>query len=458
MGALARFDVPFLAAVVAVYFSQGFRSSFTGLAVQYVLKDGFRLDPSAMAGVVATTILPWSLKPLYGIVSDCVPIGGRRRRPWLQIFFGINLVAHFLLWLGVGSSGSEWNRLGPFVACLVLASLGGAAADVVIDALIAEKSRGCSETENGAIQSFAWSSMAAGGLLGSALSGAAMRTAGPRAMFLATCVSPLAGLLAVSRVREGIGPRGTSLEEVGEGETPPPSSVAEHLTVLLRAASSPAIWRPLVYFFAVGACSPSLDPSLFYFFTGELGLSADFLGGAKAVAWGGAMLGSIIYNNGLRDSPVRPVLAAVQACQALAVAANVLLVTRRSATLGIPDGVFVMLSSLAGEALSVLRMMPFSVIAARLCPPGVEGTMFSLFMSANNAGMAAGSYGGGLLARTLGIQEGAGSSYDGGGALEHAPLATGLAVQASAMLLPLALIPLLLPRGLSSADTGLKAE
>jgi len=446
MGALARFDVPFLVAVVAVYFSQGFRSSFTGLAVQYVLKDGFLLDPSAMAGVLATTILPWSLKPLYGIVSDCVPLGGRRRRPWLQISFAINLAAHLLLWVGVGSSGGTWDRLGPFVGCLVLASLGGAAADVVIDALIAEQCRGGSEAENGAIQSFAWSSMAAGGLLGSLLSGAAMRWAGPRAMFLATCAAPLAGFIAVARVNE---PPTAGDEEVA-GEASPPRSVAEHFVVLFRAASGPAIWRPLVYFFAVGACAPSLDPSLFYFFTGELGLSADFLGGAKAVAWGGAMLGSILYNSRLRDTPVRPVLAAVQACQALSVAANVLLVTRRSAGLGIPDGVFVMLSSLAGEALSVLRMMPFSVIAARLCPPGVEGTMFSLFMSANNAGMAAGSYGGSVLARALGIQEGAGQG--------HAPLATGLGVQASFMLLPLLLIPLLLPGGLASAEPARKTD
>ena len=33
---------------------------------------------------------PWSFKVIYGILSDCFPIFGYRRRPWITIFWSIS--------------------------------------------------------------------------------------------------------------------------------------------------------------------------------------------------------------------------------------------------------------------------------------------------------------------------------------------------------------------------------
>lgn len=48
--------------------------------------------------------------------------------------------------------------------------------------------------------------------------------------------------------------------------------------------------------------------------------------------------------------------------------------------------------------------MPLLVLAARLCPAGIEGTFFALLMSVDNVGMLSASWAGGLLLQATGIR------------------------------------------------------
>ena len=51
------------------------------------------------------------------------------------------------------------------------------------------------------------------------------------------------------------------------------------------------------------------------------------------------------------------------------------------------------------------RMMPFLILSGQLCPPGIEGTLFALFMSINNLGSTLGSFLGAALASALNQDE-----------------------------------------------------
>ena len=50
--------------------------------------------------------------------------------------------------------------------------------------------------------------------------------------------------------------------------------------------------------------------------------------------------------------------------------------------------------------------MPFLILSGQLCPPGIEGTLFALFMSINNLGTTLGSFVGAGLASMLNINSG----------------------------------------------------
>ena len=75
------------------------------------------------------------------------------------------------------------------------------------------------------------------------------------------------------------------------------------------------------------------------------------------------------------------------------------------------------------------RFMPFLVLSARLCPPGIEGTLFALFMSAFNFGNTLGGYLGASLASHLGITA---TSFDN--------LTAGILIQAACTLLPILML------------------
>ena len=60
---------------------------------------------------------------------------------------------------------------------------------------------------------------------------------------------------------------------------------------------------------------------------------------------------------------------------------QVLLATHANQAMGIPDKLFALTDSAVLSALGQLAFMPTLVLAARLCPPGSEGTLFASLMS-----------------------------------------------------------------------------
>lgn len=66
------------------FWVQGFRC-FPWMAVNFFLKDGLNVDPSTLQLLQNSANLPMVAKPLYGIVSDAVYIGGQHRIPYIAI-------------------------------------------------------------------------------------------------------------------------------------------------------------------------------------------------------------------------------------------------------------------------------------------------------------------------------------------------------------------------------------
>jgi hypothetical protein len=56
------------------------------------------------------------------------------------------------------------------------------------------------------------------------------------------------------------------------------------------------------------------------------------------------------------------------------------------------------------QAIARIKWMPLLVLAARLCPPGIEGTFFALLMSIDNLGTLSSSWVGSVLLRVTGIR------------------------------------------------------
>ena len=69
-------------AVMTVYFVQGVLG-LASLARTYFLKDQLGLSPGEATALMGITTLPWVIKPVYGFLTDGLPIFGYRRKPYL---------------------------------------------------------------------------------------------------------------------------------------------------------------------------------------------------------------------------------------------------------------------------------------------------------------------------------------------------------------------------------------
>ena len=71
-----------------VYAVEGIGQARTGLVAQplsYWLKQTLHWTPVTISASLAILDLPWVIKPVWGAISDFVPLFGYRRRPYLVL-------------------------------------------------------------------------------------------------------------------------------------------------------------------------------------------------------------------------------------------------------------------------------------------------------------------------------------------------------------------------------------
>lgn len=85
----------FVFGVVAVYgISQGLGGALARVGTEYYMKDVQKVQPSEAQIYGGITSIPWLVKPLWGLLTDVLPIVGYHRRPYFILAGNITLY-HF---------------------------------------------------------------------------------------------------------------------------------------------------------------------------------------------------------------------------------------------------------------------------------------------------------------------------------------------------------------------------
>ena len=80
-----RYDTTFVVLLGLLYFNQGLKV-LSSLANSTLFKEHYKLDPGQVQILSSVISFPWSIKIVYGLISDNLPIFGSRRRSYLVIF------------------------------------------------------------------------------------------------------------------------------------------------------------------------------------------------------------------------------------------------------------------------------------------------------------------------------------------------------------------------------------
>ncbi|MGC1307915.1 MAG: folate/biopterin family MFS transporter [Phormidesmis sp.] len=363
-----------LSAILMVYFVQGILG-LARLAVSFFLKDSIALSPAEVSALMGIAALPWTIKPVFGFLSDGLPIFRYRRRPYLILSGILGAIA----WLAMATLVDTPLKA---TAAILLSSASVAISDVIVDSLVVERAREEDQGDAGTLQSLAWGASAVGGLITAYLGGLLLEHTSTQVIFGITATFPLvvcgvAWLIAEDPVSEK-----SNLKVV-----------VEQVRLLKGAVSQKEIWLPALFLFLWQA-TPTADSAFFFFSTNELGFQPEFLGRVRLVTSLASLIGIWIFQRFLKEVSFRKIFGWSTVISAALGMTTLLLVTHANRAIGIDDQWFSLGDSLVLTVAGQIAFMPVLVLSARLCPPGVEATLFALLMSVVNLS--------GLLSHELG--------------------------------------------------------
>ncbi len=351
-----------------IYFVQGVAEPTEGLVAQPVrsLLKTWGLPAGTIAGFVALLALPWSLKPLFGAVSDFVPLLGWRRKSWLvaaSATASVGLIAAFLVPFPRGA-------VTPLLLLLLLPSIGVAFADVVADALMVEQGKPIGATAR--LQSVQWFCIYAAGLLTGVAGGFLAQRGLQRLGFLVCGVMALLTLAAaLVFVRE---PR----------HAQPPTSPGEAWQALRRAAASPAVFSVGAFIF-LWRFNPFSSTVLYLHLTQVHGMAEQTYGAIASVVALASMLGAGFFGVLGRRLPTR---ALIHASIALGVAGTLCWWVVRGPASALAIGA-------ASGFVGMVALLVQLDLAARACASETAGTVFAFLMAASNLAMSSSTWLGG---------------------------------------------------------------
>ena len=265
---------------------------------------------------------------------------------------------------------------------MMLTSLGCCMADVVCDSILVEYARDEPEDKKGTIQSYAWGCRSMGGLLASIVGGISYENLGPELVFVITGALPLFISAAF-----------LTMEEKEYNNKTQRTSPKQTIKFLLKAFKNKDIYKPALFLFIIGV-TPGYGTVTSYFFEQVLKFSAYDFTYLDITSYVSGLLGIMIYKRYLTGVSFRKIFFWTLTLSWVLKWSYMVLIFRLNLDLGIPDIWFALADSIILTLIGQCILMPVVVLGARICPPGVEGSLYATLMSISNlAGVISSEWG-----------------------------------------------------------------
>jgi len=385
-------DPSFYMVIFFAGFVQG-SESMSSLTLTYLLKDELALNPGVSESLLAVASIPWILKPLWGFMSDGCPIFGYRRKSYICLA-GILAAS---MWIVMATT--TWTPYS-VTACMFMVSLATAFLSTVSKALIVEHCEGQDQEYASFLQTYFWGCVYSVALVFGLLGGYLIDHTTKEKIFALTAIPPI--ICAITAL--------FLTEEYGVPAAPIRSQLNKVVQAFKQTNDGEGgalkfpLWRPALFMLLFSAM-PNSASAMFYFFTDELGFSSEFIAIIGTISYLFSLLGIILYQRYFCQSSYRSVLFWATITFTFFATLPILVVTRINVKMGIPDKAFILSDNAVKGVLGELANFPLLVLASRVCPPGVEGTLYAALMSILNLGSFLSSQMGAGLTIALGISK-----------------------------------------------------
>jgi len=323
--------------------------------LNYYLKQTFGWTPVQVSAYLTILNLPWIIKPVYGIVSDFLPLFGYRRKAYLVLANAAAAVAY--CWV------TQVTQPSQLIFVLLLTAYAMAISSTLCGAILVENGQRLGASDAFVNQQWLWFNIAAlasgfiGGQLVERLSPAAALHAAAAIIAVAPLAVVLTGWFLISEPKSRI-----DLPEM-----------RKTFSSLLVAFTLRELWFVGAFLFLY-YLSPGLGTPLYYHMTDELKFSQEYIGILGSISSAGWITGALLYRRFLKGITAKTLLNLSILFGTLTTAAFLLLWNEAAAA------VINFFSGFAGMIAFVATLS----LAADYCPQRVEGFAFAALMSITN--------------------------------------------------------------------------
>ena len=358
-------------------------ASLPGLTVSFLLKDVLKMTATAASYFAAVTLVGWAVKPLWGIISDAVPIFGSRRKSYLVF----TAVLASIIWFSLGQTENHTVKL--LLVLFTVSSAVYAFMDVVCDGLMVETGKPHNLT--GRFQSIQWTSVYVASIITGFAGGWAAQNLKPQTVFSINAVFPIIILFSVLLfIKEDKPLKGRE-------------QFRKSLAALKEAFGTRTMWL-LAFFLFFVAFSPSFGTPFFYYAVDHLKFDKIFFGIVGSVGAASAALGAILYAKFQSKLNTRRLIKLAIIVGIIATLFDLIYFTPFVTDhLERARIIYILSSAVLGIVGSVTFLVVLNA-AALACPKYSEGTTFATLMSFWNIGLIGSGILGGFLFSKIGLQ------------------------------------------------------
>jgi hypothetical protein len=323
--------------------------------LSYYLKTAQGWTPAQIAAFTSLLYVAWIVKPLYGLISDFVPLFGYRRKSYL-VLVNIAAVVGFV-WTTQLSAPSVL-----FIA-LAVAAYAMAISSTLYGAVLVENGQRLRATDRFVNQQWLWYNVAA---IAAAIAGGQLvqRLLPLQAVHGAAAIAAFTPVVVVAGALLLVPERKAPINIQG---------MKDSFASLKSSLGRRELWLIAAFLFLYNF-SPGLSTPLYFTMTDTLKFSQSYIGILSSISALGWIVGALLYRPLFGDLSLRRLLSVSIGFGALTTAAFLFLSSEASAAI---------LYFGAGFA-GMLAMVATLTLAADYCPPGAEGFTFAALLSVGN--------------------------------------------------------------------------
>ncbi|CRH03751.1 folate transporter 1, putative [Plasmodium relictum] len=351
-------------------------------SIMFLFKDNYKLDPASLNIVMSLIKIPWSIKLLWAILSDSYPIFGYRRKYYLllgSLSCIISLVSLGLI---------NHTNIGLTIGLLIIFFFGSSLCNVIGEAQVVESSRKGSFNNSAknvsaffAFRKFSFAAM-------SYLSGYLLSFMIKQHIFIIGSFLPICVFVSSFFIIEKKNCKKTCMKE--------------QVKCIYDILKIPHIKNIIIFIFIMMS-TPSCGNTLFFFMTNELKFGVQLLGKMDMFRSIASLISILSYMFFFSKMDIGKLLFYSTIIITPFCLLPLIVVNKLNNFFYIPNSVFIITDTILIEFIGEFQTMPLLVLCSRIIPEGLESTIYSLLLSANNLALIISSFFSSVLTYILGI-------------------------------------------------------